>query len=728
MAFSTAAPSAKRDEGEPQKDSRNVLQMEFENSSPSARIEGETELFRSNYFVDQDSRVDVPNYATVRYHSIYPGVDLLYHGDKGIFEYDLILAPMADPSEISFRITGADIITASAEGDLILRTKIGDIIFRRPVAYQDIGGERISVRANYALEGQRVSFNLDAYDSSQPLVIDPILSYSTLFGWGTATKVAADSNGNAYVVGYTTTNTLPASTGYKTSLTGAQDAWVAKIDPAGTRVIWASFLGARNATSSATSVAVDSSGNVYVSGLTSSSSFPHTAGAYQGTFTGGSTAYVTKLNSSGNALVYSTFVPFDAAAIALDSSGQVHVYGNALAPFTPTANAFQRNAMVLAVMKLNATGSGIVYATYLGNGGMRGIAVDGSGNAYTAGISGLGFPVVNAFQPIPKGGNEPFIAKLNPAGSALVYSTFLGGSADDNARDIAVDSAGNVVVVGETFSDDFPTTPGSFQPSKGWPGPMVSNGFVAKLSSAGGLIFGTYLGGSFCHKKGCNYICTNGEPGCPPRIDLALAVGVDRAGFVSVGGYATSRDFPIVDPIQSIGPTNDDDSLLQPFLAKLSPNGDRMMYSSAFGTRSQYQSNASVVRSMALDSAGSAYVIGNYSGGTTQFPVSPGAPFTSNYLQFLLKVSTGKYPTLINSSPNPAVTSQTITIVASVQSAQTGGTVSFMAGGNVIGTRPLTNGGAVLATTLPAGAHKVTAVYSLDGIASPPIYQVVTSP
>jgi hypothetical protein len=599
------------------------------------------------------------------------------------------------------------------------------------------------VEARYSLDRDRVGFVLGRYDVDQPLVIDPILSYSTAFGWGAVNRVAADSSGNAYVMGYTTTKTLPAANGYQTSLLGVQDAWIAKINPTGTKVLWATYLGARKATSTATAAAIDSSGNVYVSGTTTSTSFPHTSGAYKTTFTDTSSGFVTKLNSSGTALAYSTFVPViagptSAVTMALDASNNAHIYGSPTKDFAPTASAFQRTAGNLAIVKLNPTGAGVVYATYFSGGTSGGIAVDSSGDACIGGTASGGLPVVNAIQTAPRGGQDAFAAKINPAGSALLFSTYLGGSADDYAADLAVDGAGNVIIAGWTTSSDFPTSSGVFQPAQGYfpqggvngvyIGATISNGFVAKIASAGStLIWASYLGGSFCAQTGCSgtlFTCTAGNLGCPPNTDRIYSVAVDAAGYVSVGGYATSRDFPVADPIQRFGPTDDDDTNVQAFLAKFGPSGDRLVYSTAFGTRSQFLSEA---QSLAVDPTGAAYATGVL--GYFPTPFSPGAPFASNvFSPFLLKVSTGKYPTLLMSSTNPATTSQTITFTANVLSAKPGGTVSFMDGSTVLGTAATINGKAVLNTTLAAGPHQITAVYSADGVTSPPIYEVVTGP
>ncbi len=733
LVFSEVQKRSEINSKESQSDERSalnteVLRIQFEKSPSLSSISAEGDLYPSNYFLGGDSGVSAQNYARVHYSSIHPGIDILFHGERGAFEYDFLVAPKADATKIKLRIYGADTINASADGELTLGTKSGDIKFRQPVAYQDIDGTRVYVNAEYAADQNQISFLLGKYDVSRPLVIDPMLSYSTTFGWGTPNRVTVDSSGNAYVAGYTTIKTLPASTGYQRSLLGAQDAWVAKIDPTGKQVLWATYLGARNATSDATGIAVDSSGNVYVSGTTNSTSFPHTSGAYKATFSGTTSAYVTKLSSSGNALVYSTFVPV-MGSIALDPSNNTYIYGGPTAGFAPTANAFMSTTANLAILKLNASGSGAVYASYLGGSWSSGIAVDSSGNAYVGGsTTDSAFPVVNAVQPTRRGGTDAFVSKINPSGTALVYSTFLGGSGDDFGNALGIDSAGNVIIVGQTVSSDFPTTLGAFQPAKSsFPQAVISNVFVAKISSAGNsLLWATYLGGTYCATTGCSgtiFTCPSG-PGCPPNIDVATAVVVDAAGFVTVGGYTTSRDFPLMDQIQPLGPTNDDDSHHQPFLTKFGPNGDRLVYSTAFGTRGQYPST---VQSLSVDPSGAVYAIGPYDG-VDQFPLTPGAPIVGNYMQFLVKVSPGKYPTTVTSSKNPATSSQLITFSAFVLSTSAGGTVSFKDGTTVIGTSPMTNGRAILTVSLAAGAHKITAVYSGDGIASPPVYQVVTNP
>lgn len=244
--------------------------------------------------------------------------------------------------------------------------------YRKPVAYQEVAGERRYIEAAYALAGNgQISFRIGKYDTSRTLVIDPILNYSS-FLWGTVTGVAVDSAGNTYVVGYTSGTDLPATGGYQTRLAGSTDAYIAKLDPSGKKLLYATYLGARRATTYGKGIAVDGSGNAYIFGTTDSSSFPVTSGSYQTSFSLGS-SFVTKLNATGNALVYSTFINGSITAIAVDGGGNTFMTGTA-AGIVTTAGAFQpspRSNPSPFIAKLNASGSAMAYATYLGGQGSQ---------------------------------------------------------------------------------------------------------------------------------------------------------------------------------------------------------------------------------------------------------------------------------------------------------------------------------------------------------------------
>ena len=368
------------------------------------------------------------------------------------------------------------------------------------------------------------------------------LVYSTFLGGsGTdfGTGIAVDAAGNAYVTGRSGSPDFPTTPGaFDTTFNGIEDAFVTKLDAAGSALVYSTFLGG-SLVDQGLGIAIDAAGNAYVTGATLSADFPTTPGAFSTTFTGASygvgDAFVTKLNAAGSALVYSTFLGGSGSdygqGIAVDDSGNAYVTGATLsADFPTTPGAFDTTYHGTGdafVTKLNAAGTALVYSTFLGGSGAdggSGIAVDAAGNAYVAGATfSADFPTTPAaFDTTYNGGvGDAFVTKLNVAGTALVYSTFLGGSGEDDARGIALDAGGNAYVTGPTLSADFPTTPSAFDSTFNG----ATDVFVTKLNVAGsGLVYSTFLGGS--------------------GIDGGQAIAVDGSGDAYVTGFTTSADFP----------------------------------------------------------------------------------------------------------------------------------------------------------------------------------------
>jgi hypothetical protein len=705
-----------------------VLRMKLRNANPAAKITGTGELAgTSNYFIGNDParwRTNAPTYAKVKYEGIYSGIDLVYYGNQRQLEYDFIVAPGADPRRIAFDVRGAKRIRQDGRGDLVFKMGENEIRWHEPVVYQEKDGARQEIPARYVItDKNRVGFEVASYDASRPLYIDPLI-YSTYLGGSevdVGRGIAVDSTGNTYVTGYTCSTDFPTMNPLQSNYAGGNpcgDAFVAKINPTGSALIYSTYLGGSGG-EVGESIAVDSAGNVYVVGYTNSTNFP-TKKPLQPAYGGGDVdAFVSKLNPTGSALVYSTYLGGSGhdwgSGIAADSAGNAYVTGITCSTDFPTKNPLQANygggsGQVCGdafVTEINPTGSAFVYSTYLGGSGLdwgEGIAVDSSGDAFVTGYTySTDFPTMNPLQPNLGGGTDAFVAKINPVGSALVYSTYLGGSGYDEGYGIAVDSAGNAYVTGDTNSIDFPVV----NPLKSTYAGGGGDAFVAKLNPSGSvLVYSTYLGGS--------------------RYDHGSGIAVDSAGKAYVTGYTNSTDFPTMNPLQA-----GKHGGLDAFVAKLNPTGGPALLYSTYlgGGLGDYGGG------IAVGSAGDAYVTG-YTG-SSHFP-------TKNPLQavnagvydvFVSKIDMrGVTVTTLSSSLNPSTYGQPVTFTAAVASSMTappdGETVTFKKGTKVLGTGTLSGGSASFTTSaLPVGTNYIKAVYGGDsnfaGSTSKAVKQVV---
>ncbi len=584
---------------------------------------------KSNYFIGNDPakwRTDIPIYAKVRYKAIYPGADLVYYGNQQQLEYDFVLAPGADPRIIRLAIAGSEKLEAGTDGGLVLRTSGGEVRLHKPIVYQRVSGTRKEVTGRYVLRGKReIGFEVAAYDIDKPLIIDPVLSYSTYLGGSAGdfgNAIAVDASGNAYVTGETSSINFPTKNPSQSASGGGVDAFVAKLDPTGSTLVYSTYLGG-GAGESGKGIAVDASGNAYVTGSTSSSNFP-TKNPFQAAFGGGSDVFVAKLDTTGS-LIYSTFLggsgDESGKGIAADPLGNAYITGFTNAPNFPKQNPFQPalgGANDAFVVKLDPTGSALVYSTFLGgtlDDFGNGIAVDSLGNAYATGNTlSTNFPTKNPLQPALGGASDAFVAKLDPTGSALVYSTFLGGTLDDFGNGIAVDSLGNVYATGNTLSTNFPTA-SPLQANCQSCANGQGNAFVAKLNAAGSaLMYSTYLGGS-----------GNGSDG-----DFGNGIAVDASNSAYVTGFTSSQDFPLASPIQAtllpqtctfdyFGYTYTIPCSNTAFVTKLNPSGSALLFSTYLGASG---GNLEYGSGIAVDGAGSAYVTGR---ATSNFLLTPGA-------------------------------------------------------------------------------------------------------
>jgi hypothetical protein len=533
---------------------RLVFSLDFLGANSQPAIEGrDKDGAAVNYFIGNDPEqwyADVPTYRELVYRDIYPNIDLQLYGDGGMLRYDFVVNPGATPEAIALAYDGIDSL-AIIDGELVIGTAFGDMVQSQPYIYQQIEDEVVEVEGGFRLGSDNTyGFHVAAYNNHYPLIIDPVLlDYSTYLGgedYDVGYGIAVDSGGNAYVTGYTNSDTpgFPTTPGGQTANAGGYDAFVTKLAPAGNATVYSTYLGGEG-NDYGYSIALDSGDNAYVTGRTSSNSspgfFPTTPGAYQTASGGGYDAFVTKLSPAGNALVYSTFLgggAYDEGdGIAVDSGGNAYVTGytssNSSPGFFPTTPGAYQTASGgdydAFVTKLASTGNALVYSTYLGGEGIDAgydIAVNSGGNAYVTGYtdsSSPGFPTTpGANQTANAGYSDAFVTKLSKAGNALVYSTYLGGEMGDEGMDIALDSGGNAYVTGGTYSSSpgFPTTPDAYQTAKAG----ETDAFVTKLSSAGNaLVYSTYLGG---------------EDG-----DVGYGIAVDSGGNAYVTG-GTSSDTP----------------------------------------------------------------------------------------------------------------------------------------------------------------------------------------
>lgn len=534
----------------------SVLRMQLVEANSASQVVGLDEMpGGSNYFIGNDPRkwkTNVSNYARVECRQVYPGIDMIYYGTQRQLEYDFKVAPGADPGRITITFDGASSIRVDERGDLMIDARNGRCRQHRPVVYQEIDGSRREVAGWYVVDGNKqVRFGTAAYDPSKTLVIDPVLVYSTYLGGSsddTAFAISVDSSGNSYVTGFT--YDFPTTPGaFQPGFGGGgYDAFVTKLNATGSAPIYSTYIGG-GGIDSGVAIAVDSSDNVYVAGLTASADFPTTPGAFQATLRSFD-AFVLKLNATGDALVYSSYLggrDFDTPyGIAVDSSNNAYIAGFTRSDdFPTTLGAFQTTypgGVVAFITKFSASGTKLAYSTYLGqiNSGVeeatpsthgKHIAVDGSGNAYVTGFtSSPDFPVTpGAFQVSKHGGNDAFVTKLNQTGTALVYSTFLGGNGGDFGGAIAIDSSGDAYVTGDTSSNDFPVTGDCLQSALKNAGDV----FVTKFDATGTtLIYSTYLGGSNSESAG--------------------DISVDYLGNAYVTGSTTSFDFPLAQPLQPL--------------------------------------------------------------------------------------------------------------------------------------------------------------------------------
>ena len=581
----------------------SVVRSSLANSNPNPTISGLEKLPGvANFLLGEDSsqwQTNVPTFNGVVYQNVYQGIDRVFKGTEGQLKSEFLVAPFADPSQIRMNYSGVNNIRLRDDGALILETPLGELIDNAPIVYQDINGQRVNVPAAYNLLGNgQVNFSLGYFDPTQPLVIDPVLAYSTYLGGSgldSANRMTVDSTGAAYIIGTTVNNFTTTPGAFQTTPGGQADFLVTKINPEGTALVYSTYIGGIG-NEYGFDIAVDSQGNAYLTGQVDPG-YPTTAGSFQPTITGYSAA-ATKLNPAGNALVYSTFLSGSQGdlgnGIAVDSNGNAYVTGFTNGNFPITANASQSvygGGTDAFITKVNPTGSSLVYSTYLGGSGRedaQALAIDNNGNAYITGITySTNLPFTNAFQSTLGGGSyDAFLSKFD-ANGVLNYSTYLGGSGDEKGADIDVDSSGNAYVVGITTSTNLPTKNAIQAANAGG----ANDAFVSKLSPVGNsLIYSTYLGGS-------------GD-------DNGHRITVDSANNVYVTGDTTSTNFPTKNAIQSVSGGGKD-----AFVTSINSSGSALVDSTYLGGSADDYGNG-----IAVDASGAVYVAG--SSASTNFPTA----------------------------------------------------------------------------------------------------------
>ena len=585
-----------------------AIAMHIVGAAPDARMRAQGDIEGvSNYYLGQRFISGLRHYSSVLVSDIRPGIDVLYHANGQSLEYDLVIHPGGDTNALRFRFEGGPVPQLDDSGDLVFKTASGQLTQHAPIVWQEVAGQRQAIACKYIISGpEEVQLQLSPYDGSRELLIDPILSYSTyLAGSGTDLPygIAADSTGFAYITGSTNSPDFPATAGI---LHGYSDVFVTKLNANGTGLIYSTFIGG-SYLDQGNAIAIDA-GNAYLTGITYSFDFPFTSGS----FSGGNAAFVLEVGSTGN-LVYATALGgnnySNGTAIAVDTVGDAYVTGSTSATNFPvtqgalkTVNGSNSNAFVA---RIGATGQ-ISYATYLGgssNDSATAIAVDSLGDAYIGGTAtSSNFPVTKgAFSKVRGGGQDAFIAKLNPAGSALIYATLLGGSSSEYAGGLAIDAAGDCYVTGTTNSNDFPTTPSAFTPTAPEYG---TSWYVTKLNATGTkLVYSTYIVGS------------------PAQSASSIAVDSNLDAYVSgsaAGTFSTTPGALRTTVVPNYYGETD------AFFVKLSPAGTELNYSTLLGTAGATTQSSAI----ALDGKGGIYITGWTNSAT--YPVTVGALQTAD--------------------------------------------------------------------------------------------------
>lgn len=598
---------------------KTSLTLQFFRPNPEVKLEGLNEgKGKIHYLIGNDPAKwykNIPIYYGLAYRELWTGVDLFLEGRNGKLKYTFVVQPQIDPQIIRFTYRGAKHLFLDEKGNLKIQTYHGMFTDKKPMGYQFKGGVKVDIATSFFKETLETGESLygfqigEDYDPCYPLIIDPDLLYSTYLGGSgddEAVHIAVDSSGYAYVIGSTNSLNFPVVSGSYSQVNhgGLTDVFVTKINPGGSSIVYSTYIGG-SGFDQGCGIAVDSSGHAYITGSTDSPDFPTTPGAFQTALAGLDDAFITKLSPDGSTLVYSTYLGGSgedgSSGISIDSSGHAFVTGETSSldfPVTPGSfsTTYNGGSSDVYVTKLDPAGASLLYSTYLGGSGddeSFAITVDASGNVYLAGdTDSLNFPVTSgAFSTAYNGGmTDAFISKLNPSGTSLMFSTYLGGSGFDRCCGLAVEGDGSVFVTGDTDSLNFPVTFGAYQPFLAG----LDDAFVTKLNASGtSLLYSTYLGGS--------------------GFDAGLGIAVDGFGNAYITGETNSADFPVTPgAFQKIHAGLDD-----VFVSQLDAAGN-LRYSTYLGGQGDDEGFG-----ITLDSLGNAYVTGDTN--SLNYPVKSGA-------------------------------------------------------------------------------------------------------
>jgi hypothetical protein len=653
----------------------SIVRLSWAGADPNAQARGTgRQRGITNYLLGNDKSKwvrRVPRYDGVELHNSYPGIDLVYHGNSDRLEFDYRVAPHIDPRSIQVAIDGPSLVEVDTSGALKITVAGDEFTLLKPVAYQEKNGRRSEVEVSFSLtESHRFGFRVGAYDTSLPLIIDPVLQFAANFGGGFQTvpaDIAVDPSGDIYMTGTTCATDYPVTSGALKAAGGSDvanicnDVVVTKLDPTASTLLYSTYLGGVTGVDFSSRLLLDSSGEVIVAGTTTSTDFPTTSGAYQKTAKAGtcdygpfikgqacSDGFLSKLSADGSSLIFSTLLGGERAdlllALTRDKNGNFYVAGATDSTLFPTVGtpysstygggtcqATQAPCFDAFISELSADGSQLLASTYFGGNDdefAASIALDATGNVIIAGSTdSSNFPatvMLGTKTPHP-GQDDLFVAKLDPTLSTLTYATEIGGSGDDVGVAMKVDSTGAVYLTGTTGSTDFPVTTGSYQTAYAGPAsptcprtldsslingqPTCGDVFLIKLKPDGsGLTFATYLGGQ--------------SP------EMAFNLALDSALNVWLVGGSSSMNFPFTTDAYFT-------SANSLFLSEISADGKNLLFSTAL---SKTQVSQDLGTAIFIDASNNVFVGGE----SSQVLATPGAYTTSaSPGTFLMKFSPG---------------------------------------------------------------------------------------